>query len=199
MPLLKVQFNNGQLQVNPRGKQVALTFDDGPAEHTIAILDILKKEKVKAVFFLIGKNIAGNENIVQRMKAEGHQIGGHSYFHGFNFDWQSTKKMQLEIENTNSEIEKITCNKVNLFRPPYGVTTPNLAKAIQAAAVKSIGWNLRSMDTVAKDAQQLTDKILGKLKSGSIILLHDRCAITVQILPDLIQEIKKRSFDFATL
>lgn len=199
LPILNVKFDKGQLSINQRGNRVALTFDDGLAEHTTAILDILKKEKIPATFFLIGKNIAGNEAVLQRMKAEGHSIGNHSFDHGFHFDWQSAAKMQEEIEHTNQIIEAVTGNATNLFRPPYGVTNPNLAKAIRNSNMRSIGWSLRSKDTVAKSEVKLLRKILRKVKPGDIILLHDRCSITAAILPELIATLKKRGFEFATL
>lgn len=199
LPILNVKFDKGQLSINQRGNRVALTFDDGPAEHTTAILDILKREKIPATFFLIGKNIKGNEAVLQRMKAEGHSIGNHSFDHGFHFDWQSAAKMQEEIEHTNQIIEEVTGNATNLFRPPYGVTNPNLAKAIYNSNMRSIGWSLRSKDTVAKSEAQLLRKILRRVKPGDIILLHDRCSITAAILPELIATLKKRGFEFATL
>jgi peptidoglycan/xylan/chitin deacetylase (PgdA/CDA1 family) len=199
IPLLNVKFDKEKFSVINRGKEVALTFDDGPAEHTEAVLDILKKENVQATFFIIGKNTVGKETLLKRMQAEGHSIGNHSFNHGFNFDWQSAAKMQEEIEQTNQAIESITGKPVTLFRPPYGVTNPNLGKALRNSNLKSIGWSLRSMDTVAKDKQQLLNKILIKVKAGDIILLHDRCAITADILPELIATLKKRGFGFATL
>jgi peptidoglycan/xylan/chitin deacetylase (PgdA/CDA1 family) len=159
----------------------------------------LKREKVKATFFIIGKNIAGKEAILKRMQDEGHSIGNHSFNHGFNFDWQSAAKMLEEIEQTNQAIESVTDVPVTLFRPPYGVTNPNLGKALRNSNLKSIGWNLRSMDTVAKDEKQLLHKILTRVKAGDIILLHDRCNITAAILPELIATLKKRGFTFATL
>jgi peptidoglycan/xylan/chitin deacetylase (PgdA/CDA1 family) len=199
IPLLNVKFDQEKFSVINRGKEVALTFDDGPAEHTEAVLDILKREKVNATFFIIGKNIAGRETLLKRMQEEAHSIGNHSFHHGFNFDWQSAAKMQEEIALTNQAIESITGTSVTLFRPPYGVTNPNLAKALRNSNLKSIGWNLRSMDTVAKDERQLLNKILTRVKAGDIILLHDRCSITASILPELITTLKKRGFTFATL
>jgi peptidoglycan/xylan/chitin deacetylase (PgdA/CDA1 family) len=199
IPLLHVKFDREKFSVINRGKEVALTFDDGPAEHTEAVLDILKREKVNATFFIIGKNISGREGLLKHMQAEGHSIGNHSFNHGFNFDWQSAAKMQEEIELTNQAIESITGTPVTLFRPPYGVTNPNLGKALRNSNLKSIGWNLRSMDTVAKDEKQLLNKILTRVKAGDIILLHDRCSITAEILPELITTLKKRGFGFATL
>lgn len=199
LPILKITFDKGQIQLLQGEKQIALTFDDGPAEYTEAILDILKKEKVKATFFLIGKNIEGRESLVQRMFQEGHSIGNHSFDHGFNFDWQSASKMTDELIKTNEAIQNITQQEVKLFRPPYGVTNPNLGKAIANTGLRSIGWSLRSMDTVAKSDTELLQKILKQVKIRDIILLHDRCEITLKILPDLIKELKQRGFDFVAL
>lgn len=196
LPLIQLKFDGGQFQMDATSKRVALTFDDGPATYTGQILDILQKEKIPATFFLIGKNIAGNESLAKRMTDEGHSIGNHSYFHGFNFDWQSTLKMVAEIEQTNAAIKGVTGVETAIFRPPYGVTTPNLAKAIKHCNMKSIGWSLRSMDTVAKDADKLLQKILNSVKAGDIILLHDSCAITLAILPQLIAQLKERNFIF---
>jgi len=177
-------------------KKVAITFDDGPSAYTGMILDLLKAENVTATFFLIGKNIMGNELILKRMQEEGHSIGNHSYGHGFNFDWQSSRAMQEEIEKTSRIIYQTTGNPVTLFRPPYGVTNPNLAKAIKQSGMQSVGWSLRSMDTVAKSEQKLLHKILSRIKDGDIILMHDSCSITAGIMPQLIMELKQRNYEF---
>jgi len=189
------------LRLNDRSRPpaVALTFDDGPATYTTAVLDILQQEHIPATFFLIGKNISGNEQIVERMYREGHTIGNHSFYHGFNFDWQSATKMEQEIVKTNAAIQQITGQPVILFRPPYGVTNPNLSRALRRTGLKSTGWSVRSMDTVAKSDSRLIAKIMHSLKSGDIILLHDRCEITVRILPVLIQSIKEKGFDCVAL
>lgn len=199
IPMLYMKYDQGKFQVHQRKKEVVLTFDDGPHEHTSAILDILKKENVPAVFFLIGKHIALHEAMVKRMHAEGHQIGNHSFEHSVHFDWQSSSKMLEEMNKTSAAITAITGETVTLFRPPYGVTNPMLAKAIKMSQLKSIGWSIRSMDTVAKDAEKLKAKIIKQLKPGAIILLHDRCEITKAILPDLIQSIKKNGYEIVRL
>ncbi|PZF74170.1 polysaccharide deacetylase family protein [Taibaiella soli] len=178
-------------------KQIALTFDDGPAANTAAILDILKAQNVPAAFFSIGKNAAANPELVKRWQTEGHVIGNHSYNHGFNFDWQSAKTMQAEIVQTNNTIASVIGKKPKLFRPPYGVTNPNLAKAVHRSGMHSIGWSLRSFDTKAKDADLLLKKILSQLKGGDIILLHDSMDVTRQILTPLITEARKKGFIFA--
>lgn len=199
LPLFQIKFGKEGMSLSQNQKALALSFDDGPTAQTEAVLDILKEENIPATFFLIGKNINGKENLLLRMKNEGHEIGGHSYFHANNFDWQSSKKMSEEIANTNQIIETITEQKVRLFRPPYGVTNPNLAKAIRQTGMISVGWNLRSFDTIAKSEGKLLHKISSKIKPGSIILLHDHCPVTLKILPELIATAKAKGFQFVKI
>ena len=175
---------------------IALTFDDGPAGESDAILDILKEKKVSAAFFSIGRNADAHPSIVERWHMEGHVIGNHSYNHGFNFDWKSTTAMVEELDQTNETISKITGKKPLLFRPPYGVTNPNVAGAVKRTGMHSIAWNVRSFDTTAKDPQQLLSRILDQLKGGDIILLHDSMAITRQILTELIDKAQQKGFTF---
>ncbi len=171
--------------------EVSLTFDDGPVEgNTDEILDILKENNVQATFFCIGKRITKNQSLVQRMDAEGHLIGNHSFSHHFFFDLYSLIQMKKEMNDTNTIIEKIINKKMNFFRPPYGVTTPVLAKAIKEIGVLPIGWNIRSMDTVIKNETKLVEKIKNRLKPGSVILLHDTSGVTVRSLQAIINEIK---------
>lgn len=199
LPILQVKFDKGQFNIIKNTKQIALTFDDGPGEYTEQILDILKKENVQASFFLIGNNIAGKEELVKRMKEEGHIIGNHSYDHGRKFDWQSSRLMIQEIEQTNQLIEDITGEKPRYFRPPYGVTNPNLAKAIRATEMKSVAWNVRSFDTMAKSEEKLLKRILKLAKPNAIILLHDRCEITAKILPQLIFDLKAKNYELSLI
>lgn len=190
-------FRSVQTVSDGTGKALCLSFDDGPhPEVTPRILDILKARHVPAVFFVIGKNIPGRESIVQRMVAEGHQIGNHSYSHHALFDLQTPAAMAEEIRQTNALIEAVTGRKVTLFRPPYGVTNPMLASAVRQTGMVSVGWSLRSFDTVAKSEQALLQKLLAEARPGNIILLHDRCEITARVLTDYIDEALRRGYTF---
>lgn len=184
-------FNSGKNE-----KYIALTFDDGPADETNTILDILKELDVKAAFFSIGKNAEKFPALVKRWDEEGHLVGNHSYAHGFNFDWQSSDKMAMEIDRTNQAIQAVINKKPLLFRPPYGVTNPNLARAVKRTGMHSVGWSVRSFDTSAKNADQLLTRVLSKLKGGDIILLHDSMAVTRTILTDLIIKAREKGFTF---
>lgn len=181
-------------------KEIAISFDDGPAvNHTREVLQVLKDENVKATFFCIGNRIAGNEDILKQVHADGHIIGNHSYSHHFWFDMYSAKKMQADMKLMDEELERVTGLIPKLFRPPYGVTNPNLKKAIIKGGYTPVGWNVRSLDTAAKNKQQLLDKINAGIAPGAVFLFHDTCKITLDVLPGFIQEVKKRGYQISPL
>lgn len=193
-------FINIVCKAETEKKEIAISFDDGPAEnYTPQILAILKAEQVKATFFCIGKRIAGNEAILKQAQAEGHIIGNHSYSHHFWFDMYSTPKMQEDLKQMDKETERVIGVKPKLFRPPYGVTNPNLAKAIKKGGYTPVGWSVRSLDTVAKDENQLLNKINAGIRPGAVFLFHDTCKITLKVLPQFIQEVKNRGYNIIPL
>jgi peptidoglycan/xylan/chitin deacetylase (PgdA/CDA1 family) len=177
---------------DPQSNQVALTFDDGPIiEKTEAILEILDHHNIKAGFFCIGNRVKQHPGIVSRIHASGHVIANHSYWHGKMFDLQTPGAISKELEDTDEIIFETVGVKPQLFRPPYGVTNPMVAAAIKHGNYKTIGWSIRSLDTVIKDADKLYDKIVSSLKGGDIILFHDFGEATIKILPRLIEHIQK--------
>jgi len=181
-------------KANTTEKVVALTFDDGPNIYTPQILDTLKANHTPSAFFCIGKHIAGNEAVLMRMNDEGHIIGNHSYTHDFWFDMLGWHKMLAELQQMSIATEHAIGRHPLLFRPPYGVMNPNLAKAIKEGGYTPIGWTIRSFDTKAKDKEKLLSRITGQLKPGAIILLHDSMPITAEILPELIKRIHDKGY-----
>ena len=182
--------------LNTSDKKVLLTFDDGPHANTIKVLEVLKKYDVKAVFFIIGKNIQANEAILKQIVADGHQIGNHSFSHHNFIDLWSTKKVTEDFASCQKLIEQYQPN-TKLFRPPYGVTNPNIAKALKQLNLQSIGWNVRSYDTSIKDVEKIKQRVLAQLKPGAIILLHDRLDFMPELLEALIPAIKENGYEFS--
>ena len=181
-------------------KQIAISFDDGPAkDFTPQILQILKEHEVKAAFFCIGKRIAENEQLLKQVHEEGHIIGNHSYSHDLWFDLFSSKKMNEDLQMMNAVTEKAIGKKPKLFRPPYGVTNPNLKKAIQQGRFVTIGWNIRSMDTVIKDAPKLLIKVTASLKPGAVVLFHDTSKSTLDILSTFIKQARENGYEIVRL
>jgi peptidoglycan/xylan/chitin deacetylase (PgdA/CDA1 family) len=181
---------------DPGKKEIVLSFDDGPDPlRTPAILDLLEEKNVQAIFFCIGKKIPGNEQVLQRLTGAGHLIGNHSYSHHPLFDLYSPQRMQEELEDTNRTIQAVTGLRPRLFRPPYGVTNPNLKKAVENLGLISVGWNVRSLDTVIRDEQRLLRRVLRKIRPGSILLFHDSSEATVRILDTLISRIREMGYE----
>jgi peptidoglycan/xylan/chitin deacetylase (PgdA/CDA1 family) len=181
-------------------KEIALSFDDGPAtNYTPEILQLLKKDNIKAAFFCIGNRIAGNESILKQINEEGHIIGNHSYSHHFWFDMFSSKKMLADLEMMDCEIEKVIGFRPRLFRPPYGVTNPNLKKAILRGGYIPVGWSVRSMDTMIKNEKKLLEKVSSAIKPGAVFLFHDTSRTTLNMLPEFLKEVKNRGFTIIPL
>lgn len=184
---------------NHSKNEIALTFDDGPHPNTSQILDLLQKYQMKATFFCIGKQVEMYPEIAQRMVKEGHIIANHTYTHTPKMGFLPTKRVWNEIRKCGDIIEKVTGKKVMLYRPPFGVTNPNIAKAVEKSGLTVIGWKVRSLDTVISSKKKLLERLISRISKGSIILLHDNRNVTVQTLEQLLITIQKKRLTSVTV
>jgi peptidoglycan/xylan/chitin deacetylase (PgdA/CDA1 family) len=183
---------------NPAFNKIALTFDDGPkGQYTDEILDVLKNHGAKATFFCTGEMLKKYPEIALRIIEEGHEIGNHSYSHQVHFPFKSPNKISEEILKTNQSIKKLTGEEAVYFRPPFGVTNPNIAKAVKNTGMITVGWSIRSLDTVKKPPKVLEH--LQKAKAGDIILMHDNRKESPKILEQFLRSYQNKGFDFASL
>ena len=180
-------------------KKIAITFDDGPHEITLSVLEVLKKYNVKATFFCIGKNIELHPKILKRTINEGHAIGNHSYSHAPFFDFYNKDQVIAEIEKTDILIESVLGTKTTLFRPPYGVTNPSIRRALAVTKHKTIGWNIRSLDGIIKNEKFLISRIIKSIKPGGIVLLHDTSMETVNVLEQVLYFLEKNNYSVVPL
>jgi peptidoglycan/xylan/chitin deacetylase (PgdA/CDA1 family) len=104
-----------------------------------------------------------------------------------------------EIEKCDEIMAKTSTIKTDLYRPPFGVTNPSIAKAIKRTHKKSIGWNVRSLDTIIDDEKKIYKRITKGLKKGSIILLHDTSEKTYRVLADLLLFLKDKKYSTFTV
>jgi peptidoglycan/xylan/chitin deacetylase (PgdA/CDA1 family) len=180
---------------------VVLTFDDGVDDvQTPKVLDVLKKYDSKAIFFLIGRNAQQHPQIVERIVAEGHEIGIHTYSHKSNFPLMSVSQIKEEIYKTQQILEKISKKQVNLFRPPFGVTNPNIAKAVKSLNLVTVGWSIRSYDTnLSKSRLEVANQVSKKLKGNDIILLHDNRQGAEVLLEELLKNIFNKGYKVVLL
>ncbi|MGC4034529.1 MAG: polysaccharide deacetylase family protein [Chitinophagaceae bacterium] len=181
-------------------KQIAISFDDGPVnEFTPQILNLLQEYSVPAAFFCIGKRVKENEELLRQVHSAGHIIGNHSYSHDTWFDLFSATKMHDDLQAMDEAMYKAIGLKPKLFRPPYGVTNPNLKKAVNRGNYISVGWNIRSLDTVITDEQKLLIKVTKALKPGAIVLFHDTGKAIPAILPAFIKTARDKGFEIVRL
>ncbi|WP_269234148.1 polysaccharide deacetylase family protein [Flavobacterium flavigenum] len=180
-------------------KKIALTFDDGPSEFTLEVLELLKKYNAKATFFCIGKNIENHPEIVKQIIAEGHLVGNHSYSHSKFFDFYTEPTIRKELQKTDKLLEKFTSKKINFFRPPYGVTTPSIGRALKITGHKVIGWNIRSLDGGLKNEKLILNRIKKRVSPGGIVLLHDTAPHSVLILEQFLQFLQQNNYQVVSI
>lgn len=192
---LKVYNSNS----DEKGKRIALTFDDGPHEMTEKVLDLLQKFNAKATFFCIGTQIEKHPEILKRILKEGHVIGNHTYSHSKSFGFFSSSKVLEEIKKNDVLLSEAVGHKIKLFRPPFGVTNPNIAKAISKTEHHVVGWNIRSLDTVIEDENKIFERIKSRLEPGGIILLHDTSLKTAAVLERLLLFLQSENYEMITI
>lgn len=182
------------------GSVMALTFDDGPDRQiTPLILDILKKNNVKALFFCIGEKASREKDLVKRIVDEGHAIGNHSHTHHVFFDLFSRKRILAELDKNERILEEISGRKIKMFRPPYGVTNPTVAWAVKKGGYQVIGWSVRSKDTVIREDELLFKRLANNLGKGRIFLFHDTMPITARVLEGFINFARDKKYSFERL
>ena len=181
-------------------KVVYLTFDDGPVRGTDAILDVLRERGAQATFFIIGKNVSGNEDIVRQALADGHKIGLHSWGHENMFPLYSTSRMTEDIRRCKTALETLSGTEVRLFRPPFGVVNPTIARSVKLLGFQTVGWSIRSFDTMHCDRpdweSRVADRIMRHLHPGAVILLHDRLSAAPSLLSTLLDRLTAAGYRF---
>lgn len=186
-------------KVRGKQKQIAITFDDGPHENTPELLRILKKHNAQATFFVVGRNAEKHPAILQQIHNEGHEIGNHTYHHATAFPGKKVSAMIEDIASASIVIKKIIGEQPKTFRPPFGITNPNVAKAIRAMHLKTIGWSVRSLDTQIKSSDKIVRRIIKKTKPGSIILLHDYTEHSSLVLEHILSYFAALNFNFVSI
>lgn len=182
-----------QSQAHP---EVALTFDDGPSpKYTPILLDGLKERNVRATFFLLGQNVKENQELVQRMQAEGHLLGNHTYNHVQLNKIPETTARQ-EILKTNNEIYEATGKYPEYMRPPYGAWKKNMELCVEMLPVfwdiDTLDWKSQNVDAILKAAGE-------EPEDGSIILMHDEYQTSVEAALLLIDRLKEKGYEFVTV
>lgn len=188
--------------------EIALTIDDGPdPEVTPQVLDLLDHHQVKATFFCIGDKAIKHPAICQEIIRRGHAIENHSQRHRHLFSLLGPKGFTQEIQAAQNTFISITGQRPLFFRAPAGLRNPFLNPVLERLNLTLASWSVRGFDTCNNNVEQIKTKLLGHLKAGAILLLHDGNAarshqgtpIILAVLPDLLKTAKAQSLHFVTL
>lgn len=180
--------------VDRQDKVVSISFDAAWGnEQTQTLLDILKRYDVKSTFFLVGQWVDNYPESVKAIADAGHDVGNHSNSHP-QMSQLSTSKMTDEISTCNDKIKQITGKAPTLFRPPYGDYNNAVVNAVRDMNMYCIQWDVDSLDWKDPTAQDMTNRVLSKIKNGSIILMHNGAKNTPEALPMIIEGILAKGY-----
>lgn len=156
------------------GNRVALTFDDGPGPATGAILDLLRKYRMRGTFFVLGNRAAEDPTMLKRIVDEGHVIGNHSWSHA-SLVTLSAQGVRDELDRATQAITGATGHTVTVQRPPFGDFDAKVNRLVRQKGMLPILWNVDSNDWALDDAQQIANNVTGAAAfgPGAIILFHD--------------------------
>lgn len=187
---------DGTAALTEEVKYVALTFDDGPRRGTTdVLLDGLKERGAAATFFLIGESISGKEDLVERMAAEGHQVGNHTWTH-LRLETESAAVIQDELSRTDAAIGAILGGSSYWVRVPYGLLSQGSEGLIQVPMVK---WSVDPRDWESRNKEKIVSAVLEAVEPGSIILLHDIYTPSVEAALEIVDKLQAEGYWFVTV
>ena len=182
---------------------VALTFDDGPSPaHTPRVLALLDDAGMKATFFVIGAKAAAHPELVREIVARGHAVGIHGHHHDRFLTLRSPDTVGDDLAEALATVEAITGERPTLFRPPVGLTSPRVARALEWFELVVVGWSVRGLDGLAgARPERVAERIVPRLADGAIVLLHDAaerddfCPASLAALPRILGAMRDRDLE----
>lgn len=157
----------------PSDDSIFLSFDDGPdPNQTPLVLDLLQKYKAKATFFVIAQKAQEQPQLIQRILEEGHSVGNHSLDHSYSIFFKGYSKIYEWVKNSEEVLREQKIKSVG-FRPPVGIRTPELAKALRQMNIPMILWKQRCFDKAVPFDSRKAKVFAQQTESGDIVLLHD--------------------------
>lgn len=183
-------------------KWVYLTFDDGPsAKYTAQILKILQAYHVRATFFEVGQNVKRYPSLTRRADQLGHSVQNHTWSHP-NLTKVNWSTFQYQVRTTDRYLRAQTGYTPRCLRPPYGATNRTVAKRAAVLGKKLQLWSVDPADWSRPGTSVIVRRVLSKVRSGSVVLMHDgggNRSQTVAALPKILKTLKARRYVFYPL
>ena len=189
------------------GKNVALTFDDGPyPPYTDELLKILEQRQVKATFFMVAENAEKHPELVAKIAAQGHEIALHALKHR-DFLKLSLAEQQKDIAAGKRILEKLSGQKITLMRPPHGFRDWAVIDTLQKNGLTAVNWSVIPRDWTNPGVSVIVDRIMEQMHPGAIILMHDGDSPkyvasreeTIQAVSVIIDKLCAEGYNFVTV
>ncbi len=175
-------------------KVISISFDAAWGnEDTGKLIEILDKYKVKTTFFVVGSWVDKYPESVKQLADAGHEIMNHSNSHP-HMTSLSKEQMLEEVEKCDDKIEKITNKRPTLFRAPYGDYNNDVVGAMRESGHYTIQWDVDSLDWKNLSPREITERVVGKVKPGSIVLFHNAALHTPEALPSVLEKLISQGY-----
>ncbi len=185
--------------VGTNEKKVAISFDCAwGTDYTDKLLAIMKAENVRCTFFAVQFWSEKYPEYLKKISDLGHEIGTHSATHPY-MSKLTKSQIERELSTSVSAIESVTGKKVELFRPPYGDYNNLLIETATDMGLYSIQWSVDSLDWKDLTASQIEERVLKRVKEGSIVLFHNQGLHTAEALPNIIRCLKGKGYTFVPI
>ena len=178
-----------------RLKCVALTFDDGPGEHTDRLLEMLADYDAHATFYVLGSLAEEHPEILERIHTQGHELGNHTWKHD-DLAGMSAEEIREDIGRTNDSISQITGTEPPTIRPPYGSLNNTVHETVDQPLIL---WDVDTMDWQNRDSEAVAEHAIDNTEPGSVLLFHDIHGSTVDAIPDVLEDLHRRGYHFVTV
>ncbi|WP_179811480.1 polysaccharide deacetylase family protein [Nocardiopsis sinuspersici] len=178
-----------------RLKCVALTFDDGPGEHTGTLLDILDEYDARATFYVLGSLVDDFPDPVRRMAEEGHELGNHTWKHD-DLARMSGNEIRKDIKRTNEAVRELTGSVPPTIRPPYGSLDGTVRRSVDQPLIL---WDVDTLDWKNRDSDAVSEYALTHSVPGSVVLFHDIHETSVQAIPAVLAGLHRQGYHFVTV
>jgi peptidoglycan-N-acetylglucosamine deacetylase len=180
--------------------EMSLTFDDGPHPRvTPRILELLGHYGAKASFFCVGERARAHPDIVREIVRHGHSVENHSYRHSHAFACFGISRLSREIATAQETLSDITGRAPLFFRAPAGFRSPLLDWVLARHGLHYVSWTRRGYDAVSANAGRVLARLTNRLAAGDVLLLHDSGPLILEVLPVLLEELRRRGLRSASL
>ncbi|MBE7081991.1 MAG: deacetylase [Clostridiales bacterium] len=186
-------------RVETQEKKIAISFDCAwGTDYTDKLLEIMQEHDVKCTFFTVEFWTKKYPEYIKKISDYGHEIGTHSSTHPY-MSKLSKENIIKELSSSAGAIEEITGKKVELFRPPYGDYNDRLIQTAKELNLYVIQWDVDSLDWKDLSANSITERVISRVKNGSIVLFHNQGSHTAEALPTIITKLKEKGYEFVSI